>query len=91
MVFFGLITGNLIGPVVTDVINGGLEALLRMPTGCGEQTMIYLSPNVYVLQYLSNTKQVTAEVEEKSYKFIESGKGVTSLNNYCSGLTITFI
>jgi len=53
--------------------DGGLDALLRMPTGCGEQTMIYMSPNVYALQYLSNTNQVTGDIEKKAYKFIESG------------------
>nr|BAJ05269.1 complement component C3 precursor [Diadumene lineata] len=66
-------TGNLIGPVVTNLITGGLEALLRMPTGCGEQTMIYMSPNVYALQYLSNTNQVTDVIEGKAYNFIKSG------------------
>nr|BAH22724.1 complement component C3 precursor [Nematostella vectensis] len=66
-------TGNLIGPVVTNLINGGLDNLLRMPTGCGEQTLIYMSPNVYVLEYLSNTHQVTASVEAKAYKFIQQG------------------
>lgn len=71
--FFPVHVGNMIGPVVSNLINGGLEKLLRMPTGCGEQTMIYMSPNVYVLQYLSNTRQVTASVEAKAYKFIQSG------------------
>ena len=68
------ITGNLIGPVVTNLITGGFDELLRMPTGCGEQTMIYMAPNVYVLQYLTNTKQVTASVESRAYRYIQSGK-----------------
>lgn len=66
-------TGNLIGPVVTNLIKGGFEELLRMPTGCGEQTMIFLAPNVYVLQYLTNTKQVTADIESRAYRHIQSG------------------
>ena len=62
------------GPVVTDLINGGsLQSRLRMPTGCGEQTMISLGPNVYVLQYLTNTKQVTAQIEQNAYNYIQSG------------------
>ncbi|XP_031570486.1 A.superbus venom factor 1-like [Actinia tenebrosa] len=67
------LTGNLIGPVVTNLIKGGLENILRMPMGCGEQNMIFLAPNVYVLEYLTNTRQVTAEVETRAYRFIQQG------------------
>ena len=70
-----LFSGNLLGPVVTDLISGGkLQSRLRMPTGCGEQTMLSLGPNVYVLQYLTNTRQVTAQIEANAYKFIQSGR-----------------
>ncbi|KAK2565842.1 C3 and PZP-like alpha-2-macroglobulin domain-containing protein 8 [Acropora cervicornis] len=64
---------NLIGPAVSTLISGGLENLLRMPMGCGEQTMMFLAPNVYVLQYLSKTKQVTADIESRAYEMIQSG------------------
>lgn len=47
-----------------------------MPLGCGEQNMIYLAPNVYVLEYLTNTKQVTSDVEARAYRFIQQGKVV---------------
>ncbi|XP_074624283.1 complement C3-like isoform X1 [Acropora palmata] len=67
------LTGNLIGPAVSTLISGGLENLLRMPMGCGEQTMMFLAPNVYVLQYLSKTKQVTADIESRAYEMIQSG------------------
>lgn len=67
------LTGNLIGPVVTTLITGGLESLLHMPMGCGEQTMIFLAPNVYVMQYLLETRQVTADIESKAYRMIQSG------------------
>ncbi|XP_078346612.1 venom factor-like [Oculina patagonica] len=67
------LTGNLIGPVVTTLISGGLESLLRMPMGCGEQTMIFLAPNVYVMEYLLNTRQVTADIESRAYRMIQSG------------------
>ena len=66
--------GNIIGPVVTSLITGGLESLLRMPMGCGEQTMIFLAPNVYVMQYLLRTRQVTADIESKAYRMIQSGE-----------------
>lgn len=65
--------GNLLGPVVNTTIEGGLEKFFRMPTGCGEQTMIYLAPNVYVLEYLMNTNQLSGANEENAYRFIQSG------------------
>ncbi|XP_068695726.1 LOW QUALITY PROTEIN: venom factor-like [Montipora foliosa] len=68
-----LLTGNFIGPAVTSLISGGLENLLRMPMGCGEQTMMFLAPNVYVLQYLLKTGQVTADIESRAYVLIQSG------------------
>jgi len=73
---FCISTGNLIGPVVTNLIKGGLGDILRMPLGCGEQNMIYLAPNVYVLEYLTNTKQVTSDIEARAYRFIQQGNTV---------------
>lgn len=72
--FFAATSGNLIGPAVSTLISGGLENLLHMPMGCGEQTMMFLAPNVYVLQYLSKTKQVTADIESRAYEMIQSGE-----------------
>ena len=37
------VIGDVMGPSLQ-----GLEQLLRVPTGCGEQNMIGLAPNVYV-------------------------------------------
>ncbi|KAL9988942.1 hypothetical protein ACROYT_G003438 [Oculina patagonica] len=67
------LTGNLLGPVVNTTIEGGLERFFRQPTGCGEQTMIHMAPNVYVLEYLMNTKQLSGANEENAYRFIQSG------------------
>lgn len=35
--------------------------------------MIHLAPNVYVLEYLMNTKQLSGANEENAYRFIQSG------------------
>uniref|UniRef100_A0A8C4R5F2 Anaphylatoxin-like domain-containing protein n=1 Tax=Eptatretus burgeri TaxID=7764 RepID=A0A8C4R5F2_EPTBU len=35
----------------------GTSQLLRLPTGCGEQTMIYLAPTLSVTRYLDSTQQ----------------------------------
>lgn len=66
--------------MVTSVISGGLENLLRMPMGCGEQTMMFLAPNVYVLRYLIKTGQVTAEIESRAYALIQSGEFAQTLS-----------
>lgn len=66
--------GNLLGPVINSTIEGGLEKFFRMPTGCGEQNMIYLAPNVYVLEYLTNTGQLTGAQEQNAYRFIQTGR-----------------
>ena len=43
-------TGDIMGPSME-----GIENLLQVPYGCGEQNMISLAPNVYVLDYLKAT------------------------------------
>lgn len=53
-----------------------LEGQLRMPYGCGEQNMARLAPNIYILQYLENTKQLTPAIKEKALEFLRSGEGL---------------
>ncbi|XP_071088381.1 CD109 antigen-like isoform X2 [Haliotis cracherodii] len=60
--------GDVMGPTVS-----GLDSLLRMPTGCGEQTMLGLAPDVFVTNYLTATKQLTGDIEDKAIKYMESG------------------
>uniref|UniRef100_A0A3Q3XBL7 Alpha-macroglobulin receptor-binding domain-containing protein n=1 Tax=Mola mola TaxID=94237 RepID=A0A3Q3XBL7_MOLML len=50
-----------------------LDGLLRMPYGCGEQNMALLAPNIYILDYLENTNQLTPEIEEKAIGYLLSG------------------
>ncbi|CAB4009200.1 complement C3-like, partial [Paramuricea clavata] len=68
------VIGNLIGPAVSSIIEGrGLDSIIKLPTGCGEQTMLKLAPNVFVLNYLRSTKQVTQQIEQTAFNFIRSG------------------
>ena len=68
------VIGNLIGPAVSNIIEGrGLDSIIKLPTGCGEQTMLKLAPNVFVLNYLRSTKQVTKHIEETAFDFIRKG------------------
>ena len=73
-------SGNLLGPVVITTTEGGLERFFSQPSGCGEQTMIGLAPNVYVLEYLMNTNQLSGANEKSAYRFIQSGLLIKALN-----------
>ncbi|XP_018414406.1 PREDICTED: CD109 antigen-like [Nanorana parkeri] len=55
------IIGNLLAPSID-----GLESLIQMPCGCGEQNMIYLAPNIYVLQYLEATSKATEYITARA-------------------------
>ncbi|XP_056612215.1 alpha-2-macroglobulin-like [Triplophysa dalaica] len=62
--------------VIGDILGRALQnlhGLLRMPYGCGEQNIAVLSPNIYILQYLENTEQLTSNIREKAAGFLKSG------------------
>uniref|UniRef100_A0AAY5EJF4 Uncharacterized protein n=1 Tax=Electrophorus electricus TaxID=8005 RepID=A0AAY5EJF4_ELEEL len=62
--------------VLGDILGRALknfDGLLRMPYGCGEQNIALLSPNIYILQYLQNTGQLTAAIRERATEFLKSG------------------
>jgi CD109 antigen len=61
-------TGNF----MTQTIEG-LESLLKMPYGCGEQNMILFAPNVYVAQYLKESGQLKPEVMAKAESLMVTG------------------
>ena len=44
----------------------GLDGLIRMPFGCGEQNMILMAPGVYVAKYLMATNQMMPDVMAKA-------------------------
>lgn len=67
------IPGDLMGPVVKNLHN-----LLRLPTGCGEQTMASFAPDVFVYNYLQNTNQLTTDVKEKAINYMQ--KGIIKVN-----------
>ena len=58
--------------VVSQVVEG-LDALLRMPYGCFEQTSSTTYPNVLVLDYLKTSGQVSPEVQMKAEEYINLG------------------
>ncbi|KAM6906749.1 CD109 antigen [Lycodopsis pacificus] len=60
--------GDILGPSIS-----GLDSLILMPYGCGEQNMINFAPNVYVLQYLSAVGQADQETAERAVEFMMKG------------------
>jgi hypothetical protein len=50
-----------------------LDKLLTLPTGCGEQNMLKFAPNIYVMEYLLKTNQLTDKIKEKATGFLQTG------------------
>ncbi|KAG8240283.1 hypothetical protein J437_LFUL012760, partial [Ladona fulva] len=59
---------DLLGNTISN-----LGKLIRLPMGCGEQNMATLVPNIAILEYLKNTKQLTKAIENKAIEHIEIG------------------
>lgn len=58
--------------LVAQSING-IDDLLNMPYGCGEQNMIFLAPDIEVLRYLDATGQLKPEIRARAESFINAG------------------
>ncbi|KAG9336131.1 hypothetical protein JZ751_002478 [Albula glossodonta] len=63
-----VIVGNILGPSIA-----GLEVLIKLPYGCGEQNMINFAPNIYVLQYLTTVTNVEESIRSKAISFMVKG------------------
>ena len=57
---------------LTQTIDG-LDALLQMPFGCGEQNMIVFAPDVYITKYLRDSGQLKPEIMAKAEKLMITG------------------
>ncbi|KAK7134020.1 hypothetical protein R3I94_015770 [Phoxinus phoxinus] len=62
------VLGDIMGRALKN-----LDRLLQMPSGCGEQNMIILAPNIYILLYLEVTGQLTAAIRETATGYLQSG------------------
>jgi CD109 antigen len=51
----------------------GLEQLIQMPFGCGEQNMIVFAPDVFITKYLEASGQVKPEVMAKAEMLMLTG------------------
>uniref|UniRef100_A0AAZ3RB80 A2ML1 protein n=1 Tax=Oncorhynchus tshawytscha TaxID=74940 RepID=A0AAZ3RB80_ONCTS len=62
------VLGDLMGRAMKN-----LDSLLQMPYGCGEQNMVLFAPNIYILNYLQSTRQLTKEIQTRATGFLDSG------------------
>ncbi|XP_043975302.1 alpha-2-macroglobulin-like protein 1 isoform X1 [Gambusia affinis] len=62
------VLGDLMGRALQN-----LDRLLAMPYGCGEQNMVLFAPNIFILNYLKSSGQLTETILEKARRFLESG------------------
>nr|XP_057942118.1 CD109 antigen isoform X2 [Doryrhamphus excisus] len=62
------LVGDILGPSIS-----GLDSLIQMPNGCGEQNMIHFAPNIYVLQYLSASRQAEQEMTDRAVAYMMTG------------------
>ena len=69
MIHFGMfVLGDLLGVTLKNI-----DKLLRMPSGCGEQTLINFVPAVMVARYLAVTNRFTPELRRKITTIIKTG------------------
>ncbi|EDK99667.1 mCG132226, isoform CRA_b, partial [Mus musculus] len=62
--------------VLGDILGSAMQNtqdLLKMPYGCGEQNMVLFAPNIYVLDYLNETEQLTQEIKTKAITYLNTG------------------
>ncbi|KAJ7418213.1 ovostatin [Willisornis vidua] len=60
--------GDIMGTAMQN-----LHQLLQMPFGCGEQNMVLFAPNIYILDYLNKTGQLSEKVRSKAIGYLVSG------------------
>ncbi|KAG0723946.1 CD109 antigen [Chionoecetes opilio] len=60
--------GDVLGPAVGD-----LQSVVELPTGCGEQNMAKLVPNIVVMEYLKNKNQLEEGLQGCAKRHLETG------------------
>ncbi|KAJ8978717.1 hypothetical protein NQ317_015965 [Molorchus minor] len=62
------LNADLLGPTIEK-----LEQLLDIPSGCGEQVMASIAPNLYVLKYLNSTNALKLSVRHRIIRNLKVG------------------
>ncbi|KAF7694847.1 hypothetical protein HF521_006570 [Silurus meridionalis] len=62
------VLGDLMGRSLQN-----LASLLAMPYGCGEQNMLRFAPNIFILEYLESTNQLTPAIRSTAETYLVNG------------------
>lgn len=62
------VTGDIMAPALAN-----LDKLVTLPVGCGEQNMITMAPNVYLMNYLNGTGKKDPSLELQAKKYMNTG------------------
>ncbi|KAJ8911706.1 hypothetical protein NQ315_013168, partial [Exocentrus adspersus] len=62
------LNGDLLGPTIEN-----LDQLLEVPTGCGEQIMASMVPNLYILRYLNATNSLKSSTRQRIIRNLKIG------------------
>lgn len=62
------VIGDVMGPSID-----GLDHLIQMPYGCGEQNMVTFTPNIFVRRYLESINKADIDTKTKTDTFMETG------------------
>ncbi|XP_017346150.1 complement C4-A [Ictalurus punctatus] len=69
--------GGVMGESVDNCLNlDGVNELIKLPTGCAEQTMVKMSPAIHAMKYLDATNQwlsLNAQRREEARTMIQAG------------------
>ncbi|NWX55663.1 OVOS protein, partial [Promerops cafer] len=65
---YSSVIGDILGTALRN-----LDNLLHMPYGCGEQNMALFTPNIYALDYLNKTGQLTEEIRVRGTGYLSTG------------------
>ncbi|NWR45537.1 OVOS protein, partial [Regulus satrapa] len=63
---------SVIGDILGSALQN-LDNLLHMPYGCGEQNMALFTPNIYAMDYLNKTGQLTEEIRVRITSYLSTG------------------
>jgi len=62
------VAGDIFGKALRN-----LDKLINMPSGCGEQTMLSLAPDIAIYEYLSSSDKLTAALQTTLKNYIFAG------------------
>ncbi|XP_072115083.1 complement C4-A-like [Mobula birostris] len=70
-------SATVLGPAVENSLDpDGIDKLIKVPTGCAEQTAMHMAPTVFAVEYLDQSDQwlsLSAQRKDEALRHIETG------------------